>query len=221
MSSTEKSIDELKKKILQAAAREFAEKGYTGSRVDTIARRAGVNKALLYYHLGDKTTLYGEVILANLRGAEAAMGKALQQEGTPEERFRVVVRTVARMIAEAPYLPRLILREAAFDGVNIPDQVLKGIGRIFNLIRSVLEEGWESGTFRPTNPLMTHFMIAGSVLFLSVSTPLRQRLASLEDLDVSPAESSDEIAAHITDILLHGLLEERQGSDPAGKGEMK
>jgi TetR/AcrR family transcriptional regulator len=206
MSPIEQPTPDIREKILQAAAKEFAEKGYTGSRVDAIARRAGVNKALLYYHLGDKATLYGEVILSNLRGAEAAMHRALQQNQKPEEKFRTVVHTVAHMIAEAPYLPRLILREAAFGGLNLPDPVLKEIGRIFILIRSVLEEGQAHGDFRSTNPLMTHFLIAGSILFLSVSTPLRQRLSKLENLDVPLAESPDEIAAHITDILLNGLL---------------
>jgi len=35
-------------RILEAARDEFAEKGFAGARVDTIARRAGVNKATLY-----------------------------------------------------------------------------------------------------------------------------------------------------------------------------
>ena len=36
--------------ILAAAALEFAERGFAGARVDRIARRARVNKAMLYYH---------------------------------------------------------------------------------------------------------------------------------------------------------------------------
>ena len=213
MSSPEQPAPDIKEKILQAAAKEFAEKGYTGSRVDAIARRAGVNKALLYYHLGDKKTLYGEVILSNLRGAQGAMNAALQHAQSPEAKFQAVVQAVAHMIAQAPYLPRLILREAAFGGLNLPDQVLKEIGRIFALIRTVLEEGQAQGDFRSTNPLITHFLIAGSILFLSVSTPLRQRLGKLENLDVSLAESPDEIADHINDILLHGLLIQEPETD--------
>ena len=44
--------------ILDAAAREFAERGYAGARVDRIARRAAVNKAMLYYHFASKRQLY-------------------------------------------------------------------------------------------------------------------------------------------------------------------
>jgi len=39
-----------KRRILDSAVSLFAENGYDGSRVDVIAKRAGVNKALIYYY---------------------------------------------------------------------------------------------------------------------------------------------------------------------------
>src|SRR4051812_14139891 len=45
-------------RILDVAMREFADKGFSGARVDEIARRAKVNKQLLYYYFGDKRGLY-------------------------------------------------------------------------------------------------------------------------------------------------------------------
>ena len=61
----EVNIEKLSKtaeKILTAARAVFAEKGYSGTHVDEIADRAGVNKATLYYQIGDKDTLYANVI---------------------------------------------------------------------------------------------------------------------------------------------------------------
>ncbi len=46
-----------KERILTAAAAEFASKGFDGARVDEIARRAGVNKALIYYYYNGKEEL--------------------------------------------------------------------------------------------------------------------------------------------------------------------
>ena len=43
-----------KNKILDTATKVFAEKGFEGSRVDTIARKAGVPKSLIYYHFKSK-----------------------------------------------------------------------------------------------------------------------------------------------------------------------
>ncbi|MGK2855839.1 MAG: TetR family transcriptional regulator, partial [Thermoanaerobaculia bacterium] len=47
--------------ILEAAADVFSESGFEGARVDEIARRAGVNKAMLYYRVGNKDELYEAV----------------------------------------------------------------------------------------------------------------------------------------------------------------
>ena len=40
--------------ILEAATREFAEKGFGGARVDSIAARAGTNKRMLYHYFGER-----------------------------------------------------------------------------------------------------------------------------------------------------------------------
>jgi len=41
-------------RILEAAVQEFAGKGFAGARVDVIARRARINKRMLYIYFGDK-----------------------------------------------------------------------------------------------------------------------------------------------------------------------
>lgn len=51
-----------KDKILEASLREFAEKGFDGARIDHIAKIAGVNKALIYYHFKSKEELYIAII---------------------------------------------------------------------------------------------------------------------------------------------------------------
>ena len=63
-------------KILAAAAREFAQRGYAGARVDRIARLARVNKAMLYYHFGSKQELYRQ-LLRDTFGAVASELEAI------------------------------------------------------------------------------------------------------------------------------------------------
>ncbi len=52
-------------RILEAAKQEFSTHGLAGARVDRIAAKAGANKRMLYYHVGNKDELY----LAVLEGA--------------------------------------------------------------------------------------------------------------------------------------------------------
>src|ERR1051326_5358454 len=49
-------------RILEAALREFAREGFAGARVDRIARRARINKRMLYHYFGDKEDLFREVL---------------------------------------------------------------------------------------------------------------------------------------------------------------
>ncbi|MEM9189536.1 MAG: TetR/AcrR family transcriptional regulator [Myxococcota bacterium] len=48
--------------ILEGAKQAFMEHGYEGCSVDTIARQAGVSKATVYSHFGDKRTLFSAVV---------------------------------------------------------------------------------------------------------------------------------------------------------------
>jgi TetR/AcrR family transcriptional regulator len=60
--STVRNLDRTREKILAAALTEFAAHGFAGARVDAIARRARVNKRMLYYCFGDKQGLYREIL---------------------------------------------------------------------------------------------------------------------------------------------------------------
>jgi len=50
-----------KRRLLDAAAAEFAERGIAGARVDRIAAAAGANKALIYSYFGNKDDLFDAV----------------------------------------------------------------------------------------------------------------------------------------------------------------
>ena len=66
MAQQRRDLERTREKILAAAATEFAAKGLAGARVDTIARRARVNKQMLYYCFGSKRELYREVLSRKL-----------------------------------------------------------------------------------------------------------------------------------------------------------
>ena len=54
--------DESIRRILDAAMESFAKLGFAGARIDDIAKKAEVNKAMIYYRIGDKKRLYQEVL---------------------------------------------------------------------------------------------------------------------------------------------------------------
>ena len=70
-------------RILDVAIREFARKGLAGARVDEIARRAGVNKQLLYYYFKNKEGLYNAVLTeaSVSTKVDAQMRETIEREG--------------------------------------------------------------------------------------------------------------------------------------------
>ena len=78
-------------KILAAAEREFAEKGYELASVREISRRAGVNMALANRYFGSKEELY-RIVARRLFGDLGAPMAALAEKATDEESWRAAVR---------------------------------------------------------------------------------------------------------------------------------
>ena len=56
-----RDAEDTKRRLLEAAAREFAERGIAGARIDRIAAAAKANKALIYAYFGNKEDLFDAV----------------------------------------------------------------------------------------------------------------------------------------------------------------
>ncbi|HKH69109.1 MAG TPA: helix-turn-helix domain-containing protein, partial [Reyranella sp.] len=51
-----------RKRIVQAARQEFAQRGFAGARIDAIAKRAKIKKQLLYHYYASKAALFDEIV---------------------------------------------------------------------------------------------------------------------------------------------------------------
>jgi TetR/AcrR family transcriptional regulator len=74
--ATTRDLNRTRVKILAAATAEFSAHGIAGARTDAIARRAGVNKRMLYYCFGSKQELYRAVLRAKIVAKAGAIESA-------------------------------------------------------------------------------------------------------------------------------------------------
>lgn len=197
-----KKIDE--KVILDAAAEEFAELGFSGARVDAIAKRAGINKAMLYYRVGDKEELYRRVVLRGQAGFQSAIMNAVTTSTTATETMANILAGITQNASENRLIPSIILREISGNAKNLPDEGRNGIKKFMDAIRSIVTMGVEEGTFRDIDPAALQFMIIGAIFTLSLTTDLRQKINPRNPGPVS----TEQITESIKDILLHGILKE-------------
>ena len=75
-----------RERIIKAAERLFAERGYEATSIRAIVARARVNQAAINYHFAGKEGLYREVLRAAFRGlTEEQMGSAAKASELPRE----------------------------------------------------------------------------------------------------------------------------------------
>src|SRR5688572_10536893 len=98
-------------RIVAAAAEVFASRGFDGARIDEIAERAGINKAMLYYHVGDKERLYSAVLVETIDRALALVRAATANAHSPSEKLQAVLDTLAAFGTSNPEFIPLIMRE--------------------------------------------------------------------------------------------------------------
>lgn len=137
--------------ITEAAFAAFAEKGFTATKVEEVARRAGVSKGLLYLYFRTKEELFKAVIRSVVTPRVDALTRALDSSDLSAEAFirgpllafmqrlpgspaSVVIRL---MISEAPRHPDLV----DYYWENVAS---RGLGAL----RQLLERGVANGEFR-------------------------------------------------------------------------
>ena len=187
--------------ILKAALEEFAHEGVTGARTDEIARRAGVNKALIYYYFKDKEGLYAAALEQVFSGLHERVGAVLQRSDLPpRERLLLYAQTHFDYIASAPVYPRLVQREFMRSvGRTLSPAASRIMERhvkpLYSSLEKLIDDGIAAGDFRKVDPVQTVTSIIGTIVFYFISMPAQQFMHTGD-----PA-SPERIAARRTAVL--------------------
>jgi AcrR family transcriptional regulator len=195
-----------RRRILLAAADEFAAGGLFGARVDQIARRAETNERMLYYYFGSKEQLF-TAVLEHAFGALVDTERSLDLDGVaPVEAMTRLAHFVWDYYRDHPELLRLINNENLHEA-----RYIKGSTRIRELISPVvatlagiLERGAKAGLFRnDVDPLKFYVTLSGLGYYI-VSN--RFTLEATFGLDFSQAEQRDDMVKMNTELLLAYLM---------------
>lgn len=123
MTSNDKMTEE---KIFEAATEIFEEKGLTGARMQNIADKAGINKALLHYYYRTKDHLFEAVFMKVAQKMLEKFNPIFEENLTIEEKIRFFFREHISFLSKNPKLPGFVLNE-----INHNPQ------RILTLVRNV------------------------------------------------------------------------------------
>jgi TetR/AcrR family transcriptional regulator len=166
-------------RLLAAAAEEFAARGFDGAKVDRIAARARVNKALLYYYFRNKAALYREVLLDLFRTVAGTVAGVRDAGGSPEAQLVRYIEAVAGEIVRRPLFPAMWLREMAEGGRHVDESIVLEMRRVVETLGGILAAGQREGVFMAANPLVTQIGIIAPLLFFAATAPVRERFGHL------------------------------------------
>ncbi len=184
---------ESRERLLRAAEKLFAEKGYAATSVQEITDAAGVNKALLYYYFSDKRAVYTALIDDGVGAFQAVVEQALSTPGTYAERLKVLVARHVELLWQRPDLLRVVQRSqmtAELEDVDLRERFRP----VMKLLVEFFREAVATGEFRELDP----HMAALSMLTLNAG------FASHREGGEAPLEA-DAVAAHVSALLLEGF----------------
>lgn len=153
--------DETKQKILKAAKKEFADKGFNGARMSSIASIAGVNQALLHYHFESKENLYRSIFQNTIGDLATEFSEHLTKEidswnPTPDIKLcaALYIMVAINMDTHDEELHRIFAREMA-EGKGLLHEFVKNymMPHLF-IFESIITDGVNQGMFEISDTMM-------------------------------------------------------------------
>ncbi|MDQ2770794.1 MAG: TetR/AcrR family transcriptional regulator [Bacteroidota bacterium] len=158
--------------ILEAAQAVFLEKGLAGARMQEIADRAGINKALLHYYFRSKEKL-SELIINRAVGALLPrMVAALETEADLFEKIRRLAGEYITFVSQNSFLPLFIVNEVNRNPQFFFKMAVQHQKPHLDKFRQQVEEAVAKGRIRPISSAQLLMNLMSLVLFPFLGKPI-------------------------------------------------
>jgi TetR/AcrR family transcriptional regulator len=199
-----------KRRILDAARKEFAAKGIAGARVDAIAKRARTNKRMIYYYFGSKDGLFREILRRKL----AESTERLRSAPDRPHGERLVDRQ-ASLLADLDYV-RLLMWEALETSPRRPVAAEAERAEVYRTVMDRLRDEQSSGAL-PDDLDVRHLLLTEVALTLMpLAFPQLTRL--ITGTAVTDPTFLDDRQAFLERFAAHLARVGSAGIEPATKG---
>jgi AcrR family transcriptional regulator len=163
--------DGVRRDILAVATSEFAEKGYSGARVDEIAARTRTSKRMIYYYFGDKQGLFIAVLeaaYASIRAIEAQLDLARL---APVAALRKLAEFTFTYQNAHPEFVRLVIIENIHGGEHLArSSIIQQLNvSVLHVLGDIYERGVAEGVFRPGVDIIDIHMTISALSIFNVS----------------------------------------------------
>lgn len=191
-------------RLLTAVSALMIERGETEISLADIAKRSGLNSALVKYHFGNKDGLLLALLQRDASSAVKALDALLRLDASPTARLRLHIAGIVNAYYRSPYLNRLINLMLHHRGPEIARAVADFFVKPLVAFETrLLEEGAARGEFRRIDPLIFYFTLFGACDHLFYG---RQALLHAFGVTEVGDELRRKLIAHVTDMVLGATL---------------
>ena len=195
--------------IIDAGLAEFAENGFAATRLEDVAKRAGIAKGTIYRYFASKEDLFEAALSARLTPFfDDVSGMVDSFPGSSEDLVRAALPRIYKALFEdgLHVLMRIIITEGGRFPAIAELYHRRVISRGQAVLAALVRRGVERGEFRRSALTDLPIVIVAPAVMTIVWKMTFDRF--------DPVETERFLAAHV-DLVLHGLLERQDGGTQA------
>lgn len=196
--------DNTEEKILDAAQQVFISKGMEGARMQEIADKAGINKALLHYYFRTKERLFEAILSEIIKFAFPKLSGILQSEKSVVTKIEEVVDAYIDLLRRHPFIPAFILKEINRDPSGLFKMVVK-YGFNFQVVFDQVQLAIDRGEIKPIRPQHLVTNIVSLCVFPFAARPILQYVIFKEnqqEVEAFYGERAEVIKKFVIDAIV-------------------
>lgn len=166
--------------IMEAAEKEFLDKGYTLTKTTEIARIAGVNHAMLHYYFRTKDNLFEKVFQKKVALLANSFIPKIEEKLPFIEKVEYIVKAHFDFLASNPKLPFFVLNEFLTNKERLdrfPAIAGPAISNLLEKLNAEMEEAIKNGEICIVDPVQLLLDIVSLNVFAFLAHPIIERVA--------------------------------------------
>lgn len=191
--------DSTEQRIFDAAREVFVQKGLDAAKMQEIADRAGINKALLHYYYRSKDKLYEMVVRSVMNRAIPVIRDMMESDAPLEEKIRQFISFYIDLISTNTFIPVFIINEINKRPDHFFEEILpKDLPKpavFFDQVEAAISQG----IFRPVKPQHLLINIISLCIFPFVARPMIRAIMGMnkQELDIFIQERKEEVTQFV------------------------
>ncbi|MEM2936479.1 MAG: TetR/AcrR family transcriptional regulator [Candidatus Bathyarchaeia archaeon] len=185
------------KKILQAAVKIFAEKGFYKAKISEIAREAGVADGTIYLYFKNKDDILIQLFEEEMDRMINSMREELLAFKDPLQKLSAFVHRHLQVVEENPRLAEVIQVELRQSNKFVKNYTNRKFQEYLNILEDIIREGQTEGLIRlDIDPGVAKRVIFGALDEMSTFWVLSKKKSG----------RAQEVARQVTELVIKGVV---------------